>query len=99
MLAALGGIAASLGLPGGWDVARDEPAFTGPLPGNDADPEHLARACWALVLLMEVIARARWRRPWDRSGSSRIASHPQPSYSRSLLRPRCTGSLRGPARR
>jgi hypothetical protein len=28
--------------------------FTGPVRGNDADPEHLARACWALALLTEM---------------------------------------------
>lgn len=31
-----------------------EPAFAGPVPGNGADPEHLARACWALALFTEV---------------------------------------------
>jgi hypothetical protein len=28
--------------------------FTGPVPGNDADPGCLARACWALALLTEM---------------------------------------------
>lgn len=57
VLAALGEIAVSLGLPGGWDVGGEEPGFTvfsGPAAGSQADPEHLARACWALALLTEV---------------------------------------------
>jgi hypothetical protein len=29
--------------------------FTGPVPGSDADPELLARACWALALLTEFL--------------------------------------------
>jgi hypothetical protein len=28
--------------------------FTGPIDGNDSDPEQLARACWALALLTEM---------------------------------------------
>ena len=33
------------------------PASSGPLRGSDADPEHLARACWVLALLTEVYRR------------------------------------------
>jgi hypothetical protein len=54
MVTALAQIAGSLGLSG---VAATRPAgsgFDGPRPGNGADPELLARACWALSLLTEV---------------------------------------------
>jgi hypothetical protein len=54
MLAALGEIARSLGLGRGEIAGKGEATFTGPLRGSDADPEHLARACWALALLTEV---------------------------------------------
>ena len=65
MLAPLCGIALSLGLApgevaGSLGLAAEgvkdpgEPAFAGPVPGNGADPEHLARACWALALFTEV---------------------------------------------
>jgi hypothetical protein len=63
LLAPLCGIALSLGAAprevAGWlGLGRvdevDEPVFTGPVPGNGADPELLARACWVLALLTEV---------------------------------------------
>ena len=57
MLAALGEIAWSLGLGRDEMAGQGEAAFTGPLPGSDADPEHLARACWVLALLTEVFRR------------------------------------------
>ncbi len=57
MLAALGEIARSLGLGRDELAGEGEAAFTGPLRGSDADPEHLARACWVLALLTEVFRR------------------------------------------
>jgi hypothetical protein len=36
------------------DLSRGRETFTGPVCGNAADPELLARACWALALLTEV---------------------------------------------
>jgi hypothetical protein len=54
MLAALGDIASSLGLGRSQVVGSDETAFAGPMEGNAAPPELLARACWALALLTEV---------------------------------------------
>jgi hypothetical protein len=57
MLAVLGEIARSLGLGRDEMIGEVEAAFTGPLRGSDADPEHLARACWVLALLTEVFRR------------------------------------------
>jgi hypothetical protein len=57
MLATLGEIAWSLGLGRDEMAGEGEAAFAGPLRGSDADPEHLARACWALALLTEVYRR------------------------------------------
>ncbi len=57
MLAALWEIAGSLGLGRDEVAGEGRAAFTGPLPGSDADPEHLARACWVLALLTEVFRR------------------------------------------
>jgi hypothetical protein len=57
MLAALGEIARSLGLGRDEMAGEGAAAFTGPVGGNDADPEHLARACWVLALLTEVFRR------------------------------------------
>jgi hypothetical protein len=57
MLAALREIAESLGLGRDEMVGEVAAAFTGPLRGSDADPEHLARACWVLALLTEVFRR------------------------------------------
>jgi hypothetical protein len=54
MLAALGEIAWSLGQGRDKMAGRGVAAFTGPLRGSDADPDHLARACWVLALLTEV---------------------------------------------
>ena len=50
------GMATSLSdLAAGLGVIGTQPrTFTGPVPGSTADPEHLARACWALALLTEV---------------------------------------------
>jgi hypothetical protein len=58
MIEALVEIAESLG----YDPADALPStgaaectdFTGPIGGNDTDPERLARACWALALLTEM---------------------------------------------
>jgi hypothetical protein len=58
MFEALVDIAGSLG----YDPADALPStgisectdFTGPIGGNDTDPERLARACWALALLTEM---------------------------------------------
>jgi hypothetical protein len=63
-LGAFSQIAQSLGVPrsvladdlralSGVADARDPARFTGPGPGSTADPEHLARACWAIALLTE----------------------------------------------
>ena len=57
MLAAPREIAGSLGMGRDEVAGEGEAAFTGPLPGSDADPEHLARACWVLALLTEVFRR------------------------------------------
>jgi len=57
MLAPLREIAGSLGLGRDEVAGQGTAAFTGPLPGSDADPEHLARACWVLALLTEVFRR------------------------------------------
>lgn len=53
MLDALTGLAVSLGYD---DALSGEvgAGFTGPVSGNDADPSHLASACWALALLTEM---------------------------------------------
>jgi hypothetical protein len=59
MVAALAEIAGSLGMS---SLAATQPAgsgFAGPRPGNDADPELLARACWTLSLLTEVFRAGR----------------------------------------
>jgi hypothetical protein len=54
MLTALGEIASSLGLTRAEMAGKTEPVFTGPVQGSAADPDHLARCCWALALLAEV---------------------------------------------
>ncbi len=54
LVPALTEIAGSLGM--GRDVmgSLGEAGFIGPVGGNGADPEHLARVCWVLALLTEV---------------------------------------------
>jgi hypothetical protein len=46
-------IAADFKALAGAASGQREVTFTGPLPGNAAAPEHLARCCWALALLTE----------------------------------------------
>jgi hypothetical protein len=46
-------IAADFRAPAGAAPEQRDLIFTGPLPGNAATPEHLARCCWALALLTE----------------------------------------------
>lgn len=55
LVPALAGITESLGvpLPRRREV-REVQTFTGPGPGCDAEPDLLARSCWALALLTEV---------------------------------------------
>lgn len=48
-------IAVSLGYgPGSGNARARSAGFTGPVGGNTAEPEELARACWALALLTEM---------------------------------------------
>jgi hypothetical protein len=54
MVAALAEIAGSLGMSSAAATSSAGSGFVGPIPGNDADPEVLARACWLLSLLTEV---------------------------------------------
>ncbi|HTU72001.1 MAG TPA: hypothetical protein VMG38_00645 [Trebonia sp.] len=54
MVAALAEIARSLGISGVAATQATGRGFAGPVPGSDADPESLARACWVLSLLTEV---------------------------------------------
>lgn len=54
MLVALAEIARSLGMSSGAATSTAGRGFGGPVAGNDADPESLARACWVLSLLTEV---------------------------------------------
>lgn len=51
---ALAGLAASLGYDDDALSGEVVAGFTGPVSGNDADPSHLASACWALALLTEM---------------------------------------------
>jgi hypothetical protein len=53
-IAAITGIARSLGVSSAAVAQAPGSGFDGPIPGTDADPESLARACWALSLLTEV---------------------------------------------
>jgi hypothetical protein len=50
---ALAGIAGSLGVALPARPPERVRIFTGPVPGNDADPALLARSCWGLALLTE----------------------------------------------
>jgi hypothetical protein len=50
---ALASIAGSLGVPLPARPPERVRIFTGPEPGNDADPALLARSCWGLALLTE----------------------------------------------
>jgi hypothetical protein len=52
-LAALEDLACMLGMTRD-DLRRGRWAFEGPAAGADAEPAHLARACWVLALLTEV---------------------------------------------
>jgi hypothetical protein len=54
MMAALAEIAGSLGMSSVTATEMIGSGFEGPVSGNDADPQSLARACWALSLLTEV---------------------------------------------
>ena len=54
VLPALAGIAELLNVPMPERPPESTRVFTGPIPGNDADPMLLARSCWALALLTEV---------------------------------------------
>lgn len=56
LLAALEELAQTLGMTRA-DFRHDQRSFSGPVAGNAAEPEHLARACWALALLTEVYRR------------------------------------------
>lgn len=57
---------------GATDTHSRAPAdtFTGPMPGNDTDPELLARGCWALAVLTEVF----------RAGPAVLAHGPLAAY-------------------
>jgi hypothetical protein len=59
MVAALAEIAGSLGISTVAATSMTGSGFRGPAGGNDADPESLARACWALSLLTEVFRVGR----------------------------------------
>jgi hypothetical protein len=68
MLAALEGLAQTLGMTRA-DFRQNRRSFDGPGAGNGAEPEHLARACWALALLTEVYRGGpvvAWRGPLGR---------------------------------
>jgi hypothetical protein len=54
MVSALAEIAGSLGMGSASATSPPGNGFAGPVPGNDADPESLARACWVFSLLTEV---------------------------------------------
>ena len=54
VLPALADIAARLTVPFPKRPPERVQVFTGPVPGNAADPDLLARSCWALALLTEV---------------------------------------------
>ncbi len=54
MAEALLEIAGSLGYDSEAVLGVSVTDFTGPVDGNDADPGHLASACWALALLTEM---------------------------------------------
>jgi hypothetical protein len=89
---ALDELAAILGLTAiGSHHGRE--TFTGPVPGNGADPELLARACWALALLTEVYragpAIAGPLAPF--TGRHAVLRQP-PSYWGWRPRPRCVSS-------
>lgn len=77
---ALAEFAASLGY--GHDALSGAVStdFAGPTSGNDADPDHMARACWALALLTEM-----YRNPFAAmKGPLECFRHHRPSASQLL---------------
>jgi hypothetical protein len=54
VLPALSGIADSFHVPPPERPPESVRTFRGPIRGNDADAEMLARSCWTLALLTEV---------------------------------------------
>jgi hypothetical protein len=65
MLPALEELAQTLGMTCA-DFRPDRRSFDGPVTGNNAEPGHLARACWVLALLTEVYRGGpvvAWRGP------------------------------------
>jgi hypothetical protein len=71
-------IAISLGYGRDSAVARARPSgFTGPVSGNRAEPEELARACWALALLTEMFRNpmAAMNGPLSAFGSRQVSGN------------------------
>jgi hypothetical protein len=79
MVEALIEIAESLGYAADAVLDRSATDFTGPISGNEAEPAHLASACWALALLTEM-----YRNPvvamLDRSDASRAVTRRRMSF-------------------